>query len=299
LKIRGTGDELDRLSETFNHLLDRIGSYLQDRRDFLANAAHELRTPLAAIRSGIDVTLVKPRSSDEYQNLLTDIGAEATALSQLVNQLLLLSETESERLREHAERVRLDELIDKAKDMFEGVAESKYISLDVSQSRPTEVLGNPHHLRQVIYNLLDNALKFTPPGGRIAIELEHDHKEAVVTFQDSGIGIPEDDLQRVFERFYQIDRRRQLQLDEASATATTEATATANTPATTDADATTAGDPTIDEAPRGTGLGLSICRAIVLAHKGTIRAMSQPSQGTRFVVRLPLATAAGEASSTR
>ncbi len=274
LTIRGTGDELDRLSVTFNNLLDRIGSYLQDRRDFLANAAHELRTPLAAIRSGIEVTLGNLRSAEEYQALLADIVAEVAALSHLVNQLLLLSETESERLREHTERISLNALIDKAKDMFEGVAESKNIALTVTRVQPTDVMGNPHHLRQVIYNLLDNALKFTPPGGHIVLHLEHDHKHALLTIQDSGVGIPEQDLQRVFERFYQVDRRRKTPLsDKAPGTASL--------------------DP-----PRGTGLGLSICRAIVVAHKGTIRAESRPNSGTCFIVRLPRAVPASELNST-
>jgi two-component system, OmpR family, heavy metal sensor histidine kinase CusS len=114
LSLRGTGDELDRLSSTFNRLLDRIGNYLQERRDFLANAAHELRTPLAAIRSSIEVTLNKKRSTDEYEALLTEVIEESASLELLVNQLLLLAETEAERLRVHSERVRLDELVEKS-----------------------------------------------------------------------------------------------------------------------------------------------------------------------------------------
>ncbi len=272
LIIRGTGDELDRLSETFNRLLDRIGSYLQDHRDFLANAAHELRTPLAAIRNSIEVTLAKQRSTEEYEVLLADIEEEAAALSLLVNQLLLLSETESERLRVHTERVRLDELVVKAVDMFGGVAECKDITLSTIDIAASEIFGNAHHLRQVIYNLLDNALKFTAAGGTVAIELKQDGQFALLKVSDSGIGIPEQDLQQIFERFFQVDRRRFPPLDGQ-----------ANTYDKLDV-------------PRGSGLGLSICRAIVRAHEGNIRAESQLHHGTCIIVRLPLAAPLREPS---
>ncbi len=157
LDIRGTDDELDRLSLTFNRLLDRIGSYLKERRDSLANAAHELRTPLAAIRSSIEVALASGRTVEEYEELLGEVIEEASSLELLVNQLLLLSETEAERLRVHKEYVRLDELIDRAIDMFGGVAEYREIQLVCPALPRVAVNGNCQHLRQVVYNLIDNS----------------------------------------------------------------------------------------------------------------------------------------------
>jgi len=254
LENRGTGDELDQLSETFNRLLDRIGNYLQERRDFLANSAHELRTPLAAIRSSIEVALAGGRTNEEYEELLTEIIEESTSLELLVNQLLLLSETETERLKVHKQQVPFTELVEKALDMFGGVAEFHEIQLVCPALPSLVVYGNQQHLRQVIYNLLDNALKFTPAGGQVRVQLKADDAEDAIVFavRDSGPGIPADDLPRVFDRFFQGHRPR---------------TGTAE--------------------KRGTGLGLSICQAIVRAHDGTIEVESKIGEGTCFTVRLP------------
>lgn len=255
LEIRGAGDELDRLSGTLNGLLDRIGRYLQERRDFLANAAHELRTPLAAIRSSIEVALAGGRTNEEYEELLSEIIKESGSLELLVNQLLLLSETEAERLKVIKQRVQLDELVEKAMDMFGGVAEYRDIELACPALPSAPVQGNRQHLRQVIYNLMDNALKFTPAGGKVALSLRVDaaHDEVVFSVKDSGPGISEEDLPYVFDRFFRGHRPK---------TAASE--------------------------KRGTGLGLSICQAIVRAHDGTIKVTSNVGVGTRFTVRLPL-----------
>lgn len=257
LAIRGTGDELDQLSLTFNRLLDRIGKYLQDHRDSLANAAHELRTPLAAIQASIEVALSGERTNSEYRELLSDIIEEASSLRILVNQLLLLAETESEHLKLHKELVRFDELVDRSMDMFSGAAEYREITLDCEALPEVTVEGNRQHLRQVIYNLVDNALKFTRAGGCVTVSLEIDSIANQMKFavRDNGPGISAEDLPSVFDRFFQGHR-----------------------PRTGGADA------------RGTGLGLSICRAVVQSHNGTIEVTSELGKGTQFIVTLPLAT---------
>jgi signal transduction histidine kinase len=257
LPIRGTGDELDRLSMTFNGLLDRIGTYLQDKRDFLANAAHELRTPITAIRSSVEVTLASERTAAEYEEQLREILEESASLSSLVNQLLLLSESGVEALKAHHEQVPLDDLLDKALDMFGGLAESRDVQLTCAQNTPLRVEGNSQHLRQVLYNLIDNAIKFTPPGGRVVTELRLDDSEqqALFRIQDSGCGIPAEDVAHVFDRFFRGDRTHRRDLET-----------------------------------RGTGLGLSICRAIVEGHGGSIRIDSTLGVGTTVVVLLPLRT---------
>ena len=257
LEVRGTGDELDQLSQKFNRLLDRIGSYLQERRDFLANSAHELRTPLAAIRNSIEVALAGGRNRAEYEELLTEILEESESLQVLVNQLLLLSETETERLKVDKQRVPFHELVERAVDMFSGVAEYHDIRLKCPELSPVEVEGNAQHLRQVIYNLLDNALKFTPAQGIVTVTLQcHEAtRTAILTVQDSGPGIPVDELPHVFERFFRGHRTRSA----------------------------------IEK--KGTGLGLSICQAIVRAHDGTLEVDSQLGKGSRFVVRLPWSSA--------
>lgn len=253
LPIQGTGDELDQLSHTVNGLLDRIADYLQQRRDFLANAAHELRTPLAAIRSSVEVALAESRNTEEYQSLLEDIIEEGTWLETLVNQLLLLSETEAERLRTMTEPVRLDVVVQKAVDMFRGVAESRNLTLSAKISGPVVVRGHTTHVRQVVNNLLDNAIKYTPDEGRIQVSLSRDagSAKAVLAIEDTGIGIAAADLPHVFDRFFRADRSRSRQ------------------------------------GSQGTGLGLSICRAVVSSHGGTLTCESMPDKGTTMRVQLP------------
>ncbi len=277
LEIRGTGDELDSLAKTVNRLLDRIGDYLQQKHDFLANAAHELRTPLAAIRSSVEVALAGDRSTQEYQELLADVIEECNSLETLVNQLLLLAETDADRHKIHTERVALGKLLFSAVEMFRGVAEFKGVKLSVLPFPAVEVAGNRHHLRQVVNNLLDNAIKFTSARfagddrashnasgdarGEITVELVRDlaRNEARIRIRDNGIGIGGEDLARIFERFYRVDRSRSR------------------------------------AGTGGSGLGLSICHAIVLSHQGTIDVESTPGMGTTFTIVLPLAPETSDA----
>lgn len=273
LPTRNSGDELDRLAITFNALLDRTAEYLQQKHDFLANAAHELRTPLAAIRSSVEVALNSDRSAEEYRELLGDVIEETESLELLVRQLLLLAEVDADRLKIHAESLRLEELIQSACEMFQATAESQGIRLDVQLSRDVLVEGNRQHLRQVINNLIDNAIKYTtakranlnpttdsaepPLADSITITLRSDPVQqlAELIVADTGIGISAEHLPHVFDRFYRADFSR------ARVSAVT-----------------------------GTGLGLSICRAIVTAHRGQITASSEVGQGSRFIVSLPLLT---------
>ncbi|AMV16801.1 sensor histidine kinase [Planctomyces sp. SH-PL14] len=254
LPIRGTGDELDQLAMTVNQLLDRIFAYLQEHRESLANAAHELRSPLAAIRSSVEVTLQQPRPVAEYEELLESIIEQGAALEILVNQLLLISESEREHLETHSSVLDLRDVVSRSASMFRGVAELKEITFTADDLRSAEVAGNKFHLREVVNNLLDNAIKFTETGGTVRVTLQEDAgaQEAVLTIRDSGMGIAAEDLPRVFDRFFRGDRSRSR-----------------DTP--------------------GTGLGLAICKAVVEGHGGTIRVESGAS-GTMFEVRLPLAS---------
>jgi signal transduction histidine kinase len=253
LPIRGTGDEIDQLALTINGLLDRIAEHLKRKRDFLANAAHELRTPLAAIRSSVEVTLASERSPEAYRELLEDIIEEGSALETLVNQLLLISESEPDREHRDWEPTSLDEVVAKAVEMFRGVAEVRETTLAVEHVDRASVLGNRVHLRQVVNNLLDNAIKYTPPGGRVNVRLETSNggDDVRLTVSDNGAGIDARDVPVIFDRFFRTDRARSR--DET----------------------------------RGAGLGLSICKSVVESHHGTIRCESQIGQGTMMIVVLP------------
>jgi signal transduction histidine kinase len=254
LPVRGTGDELDQLALTVNRLLDRIAAYLQEKRDFLANAAHELRTPLAAIRSTVEVALGSSRSREEYEDLLVEIIDQGTSLETLVNQLLLISETETERLKSEFGDVPLEEIVARAVDMFQGVAESRDVVLALRQCAKVSVPGSRNLLRQLVNNLIDNAVKYTPPGGSVAVELVLDDKQdgVILTVSDTGIGIAPDDVPRVFERFFRADKSRSRLAETI-----------------------------------GTGLGLSICQAVASAHNGRIACESSLKSGTQMTVWLP------------
>jgi heavy metal sensor kinase len=267
LPLRGTRDELDRLSATINGFLDRIGTYLEQNREFTANAAHELRSPLAAIQNSLEVVLNTDRSIDEYKELLGELLDECAGLRVLVNQLLILAESDAGRLHLATEPVEFDGVVRKAYDMFSGVAETANVSLQIVELDRTRVAGDAGRLRQVVNNLVDNAIKFTRDGGIVEIRLVNQAAEGTVVFsvRDSGTGIPAADLPHIFDRFYRGDKARQR-----------------------------------DRASRGTGLGLAICKSIIAAHNGRIEVESAVDRGTTFTVILPAAGAVeAEAPATR
>lgn len=254
LIVRGVGDELDQLATKINTFLDVIATHLQKNREFVANAAHELRSPLTAIQSLVEVTLDKPRDTAEYEELLYQINDECRHLAQVVNQLLQLTQSEALAADTRQELVGLDEMIRKAMEMFEPVAEERQVKL-TSTLTDVQVTGNPREIRQLLTNLIDNAIKFTPSGGTVHVGLRrHDERYACLTIRDTGIGIPTQDLSRVFDRFFQVDKSRHRGIET-----------------------------------RGNGLGLSICQAIVHAHQGTITVNSKLNAGTTFTILLPMA----------
>jgi signal transduction histidine kinase len=269
LPIRGTGDELDSLAQTINGLLDRIATYLEQEHDFLANAAHELRTPLAAIQSSVEVALGVDRSDEEYREILNLVIEQCSSLQTLVNQLLLLAETDADRLQTDTEPVRLDKIVRRVVEMFEGVADDFGIELRIEDLPASSVAGRRHHLRQVVSNLIDNAIKFTAEAntgegclgserkqpGCVAIELVRDEEAGLIHLRvkDNGIGIAPEDQPQVFDRFFRGDKARGR-----------------------------------DGVAGGTGLGLSICKAIIESHGGTIGVESTPGEGSVFTINLPL-----------
>jgi signal transduction histidine kinase len=257
LPIRGTGDELDQLSQTINGMLDRVAGYLERNREFVANAAHELRSPLAAIRSAVEVALNRPRTSEEYLSLLGEVMEECQYLSNLVNRLLILAEGDAGRLGARHQTTRLDKIVGESLDMFEAVAEAQNVRLQVEALDAVMVPGDEFHLRQVVRNLLDNAVKFNRRGGLVTVSLRTDaaSRRALLMVHDQGIGIPPSDLPHIFERFYRGDKSRQRQPGRG-----------------------------------GSGLGLAICQSIVHALEGHIDVASTPGQGSTFTVNLPLAS---------
>ncbi len=263
LPIRGTNDEIDQLSQTINSMLDRLALFIEQNRDFVANAAHELRSPLAAIRTSVEVGLNQSRTPEEYALILTDVMEEIARLAGLVNRLLILAEGDAGRLGGRDQTTRLDKVIRESVEMFEPVAEAKGVRLTIGDLAPALVPGDETSLRQVVRNLIDNAIKYNRDQGSVIVHLRLDaHKHfAFLIVKDTGIGVQREELPRLFERFYRADKARSREKE-----------------------------------PTGYGLGLCICQTIVQALKGETTVESEKGKGSTFTVRLPLVDESTHAS---
>lgn len=251
LPVQGTDDELDQLAATINQMLDRLDTSFCKLSQFTADAAHELRTPVAALKGGTEVLLSQQRSEEEYQEALATNLEQLEFLTRLINNLLMLSQADEGKSSLQPEMISLDDLLKDLGDAFFPVAEQKNISLTVDRCETLRVQGDKIRLKQLFSNLIDNALKYTPSMGEITLALMEENHSAKVVLHDTGIGIPPEDLPFIFDRFYRVDKSRSRESG-------------------------------------GTGLGLSICQWIVQAHQGTIRVESQPDKGTTITVMLPL-----------
>jgi len=254
LAVRGTDDELDRLAATINTLLDQVADHVESQERFVADAAHELRGPLTAVRSTLEVALSQDRQSAEYRETLAEVLEETNQLSKLANDLLLLAESTDSSITVRMTVVDLAELARRAVAMFAGVAEERGVSIDAPGPTPLFIAADAAKIRRLIGNLVDNAVRFTPDGGRVVVGVDRDSAtgETVLTVADTGHGIGPDDLPRVFDRFYKADLARSR-----------------------------------DDRGRSGGLGLAICKAIVDGHGGRITITSDHGRGTEITCRFP------------
>ncbi len=246
----GSGDELDELAETLNDMLARIREGVDRMRRFSGDAAHQLRTPLNAMQSELDVTLAKERTPAEYRVVLGDLLHQVVTLSDTVNSILRLAQSEGGLDPNHTVRVAIDPLLEDVVDFFAAMAEERGIELVTTAESKGEVRGDPTWLHQLFANLIHNALQYTPEGGRVAVEARPASSEVLVRVRDSGPGMSEADRAIAFARF---------QRGSASAS----------------------GD--------GLGLGLALAREIARAHGGSIEIETPSGRGAVFAVRLPLA----------
>jgi heavy metal sensor kinase len=250
LPITNPRDELGRLTSTINEMISRLERSFAEIRRFTADASHELRTPLTAIRTEAEVAMGKPAILAEHQHLLGSILEECDRLTRLSDQLLALSREDAGVAQQVRKPVELAVLVRGVVENMRPLAEAKAIDLHVESNGSLDVHGDESRLRQVFYNLLDNAIKYTAPAGRIEVQVGREGRAAVAVVRDTGIGISEEHLPFVFDRFYRVDKAR-------------------------------------SRAQGGTGLGLSIVKSIVTAHGGEIELTSAPGQGTTCKVTLP------------
>lgn len=247
-----TGDELQRLSDTVNEMLDRIEKAFLQVTQFTADASHELRTPISLMRTEAEVALRRSRDTDAYREALLHILKETERTSVLIEDLLELARADSGREFLKPEPVELGELLGGCMKEWKSRAANAGHELTLSSSSAGKVwvMADELALRRVLTILLDNAVKYTPAPGSIGVFLEESNRRAVVTVSDTGIGISAAEQSKVFERFYRVDKAR-------------------------------------GRAAGGAGLGLAIARWIVERHGGSITVKSAPNEGSRFSVEIP------------
>jgi heavy metal sensor kinase len=254
LTVHRTGDELERLADTLNGMLGRLEAAFQRITKFTADASHELRTPVSVMRASAEIALRKPRSEEEYRETLGQILHESERLSQLIEQLLILARSDAGSAVLPMIRTNLAEPLRSACQQASMLAGEKQLAFSERvPERPLWVQGDSVALERLFLVLLDNAVKYTPDGGRIEVNLNSEDGFAVAAICDTGIGVSSEDLPHIFERFYRADRAR-----------------------------------TRDSG--GSGLGLAIGSWVAQVHGGEIRVQSEPSRGSCFEVRLPLAS---------
>jgi heavy metal sensor kinase len=253
LTPRGTGDELDVLIQTINEMIARMESSFKRVAEFTADASHELKTPICAMRGEAEVLLLKGRNAEEYQEGLAHFIEQFDRMNQMINDLILLSKVDSSQEKLDPVPLRLDILIRDLCNFFQVLAEQNKISLQLGEIPEVTVAGDKTRLQQLFTNLIDNAIKYTP-NGTIRIEVTREGDFVQTRIIDTGIGIPGEEQESIFKRFYRVDKSRSKETG-------------------------------------GTGLGLSIAEWIVKSHHGRIEVYSELNKGSTFTVCLPISAA--------
>jgi heavy metal sensor kinase len=250
LDIGNAAEELAVLSASFNELLSRLDLSFESMRRFVADASHELRTPLSIIRGEADVALSQERAAAEYRESLAIILDESRRLSRLVDDLLNLARADAGRLKLQSEEFYLNDLLAECCRSAQSLAAARGIALECRPAEDAPFRGDEELLRRLVMNLLDNAIRYTPPGGQVSAALEAQDSELRIRIADTGVGIAPDAAPHVFERFYRADIARSRQNG-------------------------------------GFGLGLAIVKWIAESHHGEVALATHPGAGSTFTVTLP------------
>jgi heavy metal sensor kinase len=252
LPVTMTGDELQSLAISLNTMIARLERSFQHISRFTADASHELRTPLTVLRGELEAAAQYGQLPAEVRDTIGSALEETERLSKIVQGLLAVSRLDAGEAE--TERVRLDlaELAASTREQMQLLADDKNISMSCDAQKSVPIEGDRARLKQVIVNLLDNAINYTAPGGQVQLRVRAAGTRALLEVEDNGVGIPKDALPHIFERFYRTDKARSRQMG-------------------------------------GAGLGLAIVQAICLAHGGEVQVESAEGRGSRFIVSLPLA----------
>ena len=252
LPVSKTGDEFEHLSTALNRMIERLDESFQLTAQFAADASHELRTPLTVMRGELETLVKEPSLNEEIAERIGNVLEEAEHLTRIVEGLLLVSRLETGEALMQKRKINLGDMIGAVADQMAPLAEDKLLRLKLARAPGVIVEGDEIRLQQVGVNLLDNAFKYTPEGGQVTISVRVESDVAVIGVVDSGMGISEQALPHIFDRFYRAEQARMNRT-------------------------------------RGTGLGLSIVQSIIEAHGGRVTAESREGAGASFRVELPLA----------
>ncbi|MBR5224343.1 MAG: HAMP domain-containing histidine kinase [Clostridia bacterium] len=249
--VKGKG-EMAQLAEAFNHMSEQIRTLDEARNQFVSNASHELKTPLATIKILVESMMYEENMPKELRaEFLSDINKEIDRLSSVVGDLLTLVHIDSNKLRLRREMIVFADTVRESAGRLAPLAKKREQTLDIQISDSCEMFADPGKLGQVCYNIIENAIKYTPDGGKITVKLKKSGRDAVLEITDTGVGIPPEDQPHVFDRFYRVDKARSRDTG-------------------------------------GTGLGLSIVQQIIRLHAGSIQVFSEVGKGTTFVIQLPV-----------
>ncbi len=248
IQMRGD-DEYTTLATEFNKLTDRLQESEATQRQFVSDASHELKTPLASIKLLSDSILQNDMDADTMREFVSDIGNESDRLTRMTQKLLTLSKADAQTTCEH-EVVDLGETVRRVFRMLVPLADRTQIQLTASLDRGCYVLSMEDDAYQIIFNLVENGIKYNHAGGSVHVTVRHTQDEAELLVEDTGMGIPQDAIEHIFERFYRVDKARSRQAG-------------------------------------GSGLGLSIVHELVERNFGTIEVSSKEGEGTKFTVRMP------------
>ncbi len=257
-KVRGSG-ELRELAESYNAMAAQLESIDQSRSQFVSNASHELKTPMATMKILLETMMYQPDMPQELQQeFMQDMNHEIDRLTSIITDLLTLTQGDDHAVTLKLEKVDVSSLAEETLHRLQSTAEQRNLELYRNIQPGCIMQADSSKLSQIIYNLTENALKYTPDGGHVAVRLRTEAGYLLLQVQDDGVGIPKEDQAHIFDRFYRVDKARSRETG-------------------------------------GTGLGLSIVRQMVTLHGGAISVDSQPGKGSVFTVRIPLTRKEGKA----